>query len=73
MTAPEMASSESASPGVNSLAKSEGRAAFVPLIVCAGLLLVGILLRVLRYFANRPLWLDEAAWRITYENGRSRV
>jgi len=61
MTAQEMASSESPSPAVNSQAKSAGRAGYVRLIVCAGLLLVGILLRVLRYLANRPLWLDEAA------------
>ncbi len=59
--AQEMSSTDCPSPSVSSHATPEGRAAFVPLIVCVGLLLIGVLLRVLRYFANRPLWLDEAA------------
>ena len=57
----EVALNDCPSPAVNSHETPVGRAGFVPLIVCAGLFLVGILVRVLRYFANRPLWLDEAA------------
>jgi Dolichyl-phosphate-mannose-protein mannosyltransferase len=55
---------DSPSPAENLQATSVDRAGFVPLIICAGLLVVGILVRLLRYFANRPLWLDEAALAI---------
>jgi hypothetical protein len=61
MTATEIVSSESPSSAANSLAKSDDRAQFGPLIMCVGLIFIGVLLRVLRYYANRPLWLDEAA------------
>jgi hypothetical protein len=51
------ARSTTASP----LVKPEDRGEIVPTIVCAGLIILGVVFRVFRYFADRPLWLDEAA------------